>query len=111
MARKVTEDEALRDLMEAIKEHAAARNWLWGLGVSGREKHSPHYAARLDCCEQTIRRVCDAVRIAEEAAKSRKRPGRYGGAEVGATKTMPLLYDGNVISPEEFRILLGNPPP
>ena len=96
--RRKSENAAMRDMVDAMKDFVAARDSLWSLGIFDRLFRFEKYRKVIDNYDNAIFAMRNAVRALTEATASSPETGEP------ASKPKPPL-----VSMEEFEMLLGKP--
>ncbi|SBW09373.1 hypothetical protein KL86DPRO_50150 [uncultured delta proteobacterium] len=111
MERRSSENKALRELVDALKEYITVRDSLWTLGFFDRIFRFSRCVAMLNRYDTARERVRAAIRDVKETAEAavlenQARP--EAGEDAFAEKT-PALAARSLVSMEEFEMLLGKP--
>ena len=104
--RRIDENRALRELVDALKEFIAARDALWTLGFFDRIFRFARCVGMLNRYDTARDRVRTAVKEVRESAGAAvpENPAKTGMQEESAPAAARSL-----VSMEEFEMLLGKP--
>ena len=96
--RRKSENAAMRGMVDAMKNFVAARDALWSLGILDRLFRFEKYRSVIDNYDNAISAMRNAMRAVTQASAK--------GGEKAGQKSEPTPQ---VISVEEFEMLLGKP--
>lgn len=111
MERRNSENKALRELVDALKEYITARDSLWTLGFFDRIFRFSRCVGMLNHYDKTRERVRTAIREVKEAAETaaQENQAKPDTAEDALAEKPVSAPGGSLVSMEEFEMLLGKP--